>query len=80
MTTIHVVAIEKIAGRGHGYVRLYGYRTADSVKRGVEVAASVEDAKAVARTMIDFGSCDVEVDDHVWAHTMAPTVGQVFHD
>ena len=43
-TTIQVVGIQHLAGRGHHYVRCFGYRTADPNRQIVEVALDPNDA------------------------------------
>ncbi len=71
MITIQIVSIEHPAGRGHEYVRVFGFRTADPRRQIVEVAVNIADATALiadADAMKEFP--EIEVPDNSWVRCL----------
>lgn len=69
MTTIQILSIEAPAGRKHEYIRVFGYRVTDLLKRIVEVAVSVNDAAAIVRESSALKEFyEIEVPDNAWCY------------
>lgn len=67
--TIQLTGVEPVAGRAHQHVAAYGYRTADVLRRVVEVPLRLADAEDVMAEARDTGELpEVEVPNWAWSH------------
>lgn len=67
MTTLQVVAVQNLAGRGHAHVRVFGYRPGDLNRRIMEVATNVADATDLITYAADHKAFpEIEVPDNAW--------------